>query len=692
MYENVEPADLAYIDGSLAERDVSIQWLTNNTYTRTYIDGSLSLKADQTGIDASLQLYVPYTGAMADVSLGTHGISIDNVQFDTTPNVSGHSEGRVYFDTNYRTLSLNLGTESNLQIGQENLVFVKNNTGSVIPNGKAVYISGVDGGYPTVALAKADNIATSKVAGLSTENINPGNLGYITNLGVVHDVSTNQWATNTRLFLSSTSEGEMTSDEPDLIWTFVGTVLDPSDNGSILTSPQTLTSLTSLSDVLISSPATNQVITWNGVDWINANTGTVSPGGGVSFFFLDVSSDIPTYETIDTEPEVCIETVGVVDVSLGGTPVVIDIHASPSTGLLVDRFDGGIWEFNTYASVSKLGSLTGINMHVYKRDYLGNESSLFSATTGTLTSLTPILIITTSVQPTFVIDPSDRLIIKNEAYSDSVDDVSVSFYHGGTEHYSYVNVPISTKHNDLGNIQGGSQDERYHLTLAQKTVVGNTSGVNSGDQNLTPYALIADVDTSISDVRAEYIPDVSLGTGFAWNTGLLDVSIGTFVGNVSIGGYLTVGNCSSIGYNLPYAQLDVSNGNRLVKAGGYYGQDLHTYQILDSSSHTSTTPTYNVDASFAETYIGGTYKITASMEVNKSNANGDFIQMIEVDGASLGNIFRSRVPSTTSYPQITKVIKTALTRGTHSVALRSSQENAGTFTIRDIFIEVIRIL
>jgi len=43
-----------YVDGSLAARDTSIQWLVDNTYTTTYIDGSLNVKADLTYVDASL--------------------------------------------------------------------------------------------------------------------------------------------------------------------------------------------------------------------------------------------------------------------------------------------------------------------------------------------------------------------------------------------------------------------------------------------------------------------------------------------------------------------------------------------------------------------------------------------------------------------------------------------------------------
>lgn len=57
----------------------------------------------------------------------------------------------------------------------------------------------------------------------------------------------------------------------------------------------------------------------------------------------------------------------------------------------------------------------------------------------------------------------------------------------------YVFSPLTAKldlvstagdfnHNDLANIQGGTTNEYYHLTSAQHTVVGNTSGINTGDE------------------------------------------------------------------------------------------------------------------------------------------------------------------------------------------------------------------
>ena len=78
-----------------------------------------------------------------------------------------------------------------LQIGEESVIRVSNQTGDAIPNGAAVYISGLQGARPTIALADASSIMTAGVSGVTTEAIAHGDSGYITAFGLVRDVDTN---------------------------------------------------------------------------------------------------------------------------------------------------------------------------------------------------------------------------------------------------------------------------------------------------------------------------------------------------------------------------------------------------------------------------------------------------------------------------------------------------------------------
>lgn len=47
-----------------------------------------------------------------------------------------------------------------------------------------------------------------------------------------------------------------------------------------------------------------------------------------------------------------------------------------------------------------------------------------------------------------------------------------------------INAVVITAHNSLSGLQGGTLGEYYHLTFAQLTVVGNTSGTNSGNETV----------------------------------------------------------------------------------------------------------------------------------------------------------------------------------------------------------------
>lgn len=102
------------------------------------------------------------------------------------------------------------------QIGQETHVRVYNNTGSIIPDGSIVYVSGVNvgTGLPEVSLAIANNYAASRILGLATNAIGIGAIGIITREGVVHDLNTIAYNPGDYLYLSDTIPGAWTPTQP----------------------------------------------------------------------------------------------------------------------------------------------------------------------------------------------------------------------------------------------------------------------------------------------------------------------------------------------------------------------------------------------------------------------------------------------------------------------------------------------
>lgn len=122
--------------------------------------------------------------------------------------------GKLAYDTTEGTLAFyNANSAIKLLIGEEEWVKVINNSGVTIANGAAVYINGASGTLPTVALARADAIATAVCIGLATEAIANGATGRITNLGVVNGLDTSA-LTAAPVYLSAVTAGALTQTPP----------------------------------------------------------------------------------------------------------------------------------------------------------------------------------------------------------------------------------------------------------------------------------------------------------------------------------------------------------------------------------------------------------------------------------------------------------------------------------------------
>lgn len=102
-----------------------------------------------------------------------------------------HSEGRLYYDQQWKALSYrNDISDVSLQVGLEDWIRVYNNTGSSIPNGTPVYITGAVGETPTIAPADATTENKARAVGLTTHDIINAAEGIVTARGLVADVNT----------------------------------------------------------------------------------------------------------------------------------------------------------------------------------------------------------------------------------------------------------------------------------------------------------------------------------------------------------------------------------------------------------------------------------------------------------------------------------------------------------------------
>ena len=233
-------------------------YVNNHVITTSISNGNIVLAPDGTGI--------------VDVQ-GT--LQTDKLQIDTTATPTGSVAGLMWNDDE-GTIEFQLkGGNVTLQIGQEMVQYVYNDTGSTLSDSQVVYISGSQGQKLTVALASASSeSSSSKTIGVVTESIADEASGFITTNGIVHGLNTSAYAPGTALWLSTTA-GQYTSTRPSAPnhGVFIGWVIrQHATSGSIYVHIQNGYELNEIHDVLITSASNNQTLIWDSTATVWKNT------------------------------------------------------------------------------------------------------------------------------------------------------------------------------------------------------------------------------------------------------------------------------------------------------------------------------------------------------------------------------------------------------------------------------------
>lgn len=191
--------------------------------------------------------------------------TFDEIAFDIdTPQTGGI--GTLKWNDTDGTLDLGLkGGTVNLQIGQETVMRVQNNTGSEITNGMVVYILDAGGFVPRIALADANMYSQSFVVGITTESIAHGSQGYVTMTGTVRDMNTGGMTEGHPLWLSEESgQYTQTRPTPPAMSVFLGYVTYAhANNGMVVIRPVLVPRLSGLSDTYGTPQDNEQYYKWN---------------------------------------------------------------------------------------------------------------------------------------------------------------------------------------------------------------------------------------------------------------------------------------------------------------------------------------------------------------------------------------------------------------------------------------------
>lgn len=170
--------------------------------------------------------FVPYTGATADLDMGTHNVTADHIALNVSPSGAGFVVGATEWNNTIGgSQTLLKGGTVTLKNGVDLVARIVN---KVTPNTtltkaayQAVRVSGATGGRLSVELARANIDANSAdTIGLVCETIATNQEGFIQTVGQLLDINTTgslqgeTWADGDVLYLSPTTAGRITNIKP----------------------------------------------------------------------------------------------------------------------------------------------------------------------------------------------------------------------------------------------------------------------------------------------------------------------------------------------------------------------------------------------------------------------------------------------------------------------------------------------
>ena len=179
----------------------------NGWFELSNVSGTVKVRLDSNGV-STLQELTLDDNKLTDVKEIhlTNDITFTDEQKEAMPIAT------TFWDSENKTLTTKTGTDTFLQHGQEFVVPVKNNTLTTQLNGKVVRITGIDGIYKEVAYSDNSAENTAVFDGVLTQDIAPGEVGFMLLFGELNDYNTTGFAENDIIYMST--DGDIVNVEP----------------------------------------------------------------------------------------------------------------------------------------------------------------------------------------------------------------------------------------------------------------------------------------------------------------------------------------------------------------------------------------------------------------------------------------------------------------------------------------------
>ena len=206
-------------------------------------------------------------------------VTLDELTIRTTPNETiVPSEGAIFWDALDNALAYQVNGGINLDIGQENLVFVRNPPGgATMEKGAVVAVLGASANRLAVQLCDASAGAGigCRTLGVVMETIASPGFGFVSTFGLLRGFNTGNIigggvGEGSELFISTTPG--VLSTQPAISparRVTVGYVVTTGVQGSIFVTIRRGVTVNELDNVTITNPQVGDVLTYNGTQWVN---------------------------------------------------------------------------------------------------------------------------------------------------------------------------------------------------------------------------------------------------------------------------------------------------------------------------------------------------------------------------------------------------------------------------------------
>lgn len=461
--------------------------------------------------------------------LQTLGGALEYVKFDTTPTGQTPVDGLVIYDSAEGTLDLTLvGANSSVKIGEQQFLRIYNDSGATLSRGQVVYISGAQGNRVAVKLARANAEATAKdTLGIVDETITAGAEGWVLVSGVMRRLNTSSFTAGDTVFLSTTTAGAFSSTKPVapnhlVIIGFVARV--HATVGSIYVKVNNGYEIDELHDVKITgTPVAGSLLVRDATEQVWENV-TLTAGSHISVTNADASVTVAVSGAGSAN--------GLATLDGGGK---VPANQLPSS--LMDY--RGVWNASTNSPT--LANGTGDSGDVYRVTIAGTQNLgagaisfevgdyvIYNGTIWEKSDTTDAVASVNSKTGIVIIDADDISDATTTKKFTTATDISrlvnTSGTNTGDQDLSGL-VPKTTTVNGQAlsaNVSLTTADiadsiDKHYITDAQQTVLTNTSGSNSGDQNIFQRITIAGNSDVVADTTSDTLTLVA-GTNVTLTT------------------------------------------------------------------------------------------------------------------------------------------------------------------------------